>query len=47
MENSLSVIKSSIFFLCRWSKCMQAAVSTRLQHVLFAPEEILYQPAGK
>jgi signal-transduction protein with cAMP-binding, CBS, and nucleotidyltransferase domain len=26
---------------------MQTAVSTRLQHILFAPEEIIYQPAGK
>jgi hypothetical protein len=39
MENSLSVVKSSIFFLCRWSKNFQLAISPKLSHLLLAPEE--------
>jgi hypothetical protein len=46
-SNNLSVIKSSIFFLCRWSKCMQKAASLKLQHSMFNPKNIIYQPTGK
>lgn len=29
-QNMLSIIKSSIFFVCRWSKLMQLAASRKL-----------------
>ena len=41
------MVNSSIFFLCRWSKTFKNLVSTRLSHLLLAPEEELYQPLGK
>jgi hypothetical protein len=38
------VVKSSIFFLCRWSKVMQRTVSLKLEHVMFNPKDVIYQP---
>jgi hypothetical protein len=46
-EKSLSIVKSSIFFLCRWSKEMQTNVAAKLQKALYAPNERLLQPFGK
>jgi hypothetical protein len=36
-ERSLSIVKSSIFFLCRWSKDMQTNVASKLKRALYAP----------
>lgn len=46
-ENSLAVVKTCIFFLCRWSKAFQKAVSLRLTHVLFSPNDLIYQPPAR
>ena len=40
-QNSLSVIKSSIFFLCHWSKHLQSEVAKLLERRIFAPNEML------
>lgn len=40
-------MKSSIFFLCRWSKTMQSSAARKLQHVMFSPNNLIYQPLGK
>lgn len=45
--NHLSIVKSSIFLVCRWSKAMQNAVAMKLQHTLFSPNNTIYQPPGK
>ena len=36
-HNNLSVLKSSIFFLCRWSKHFQIAVAEALIHSIYMP----------
>jgi hypothetical protein len=41
------VIKSSIFFITRWSINFQRSVSNKLEHILFSPNDILYQPKHK
>ena len=46
-DSSLSIVKSCIFFLCRWSKHMQNAVASRLNSMLLSPCELVYQPEGK
>jgi hypothetical protein len=46
-QNMASIIKSSIFFLCRWTRNFQNAVSTHLTHVMVNPNDVLYQPRGK
>lgn len=45
-NNTLSVVKSSIFFLCRWTKNFQRLVAHSLTSALYAPGELLYQPRG-
>lgn len=45
-NNSLSVLKSSIFFLCRWSKQLQRTLSQCLVSALYTPGEQLFQPLG-
>ena len=45
--NYLSILKTSMFFLLRWSKSFQKVIANRLTHILFSPEELLYQPEGK
>lgn len=46
-KNMLSVVKTSLFFLCRWSKAFQTSVSLKLNHVLFNPNDIIFQPLNK
>lgn len=46
-QNALKIVKSSIFFLLRWSISFQNAISLRLSSIIFPPGEILYQPVGK
>jgi len=46
-NNLRSIVKSSVFFLCRWSKAMQLTVSTKLVHILYSPNDTVYQPPGK
>jgi hypothetical protein len=46
-DKSLAIVKTSIFFLCRWSKEMQTCVASRLQKALYAPKEKLLQPLGQ
>jgi hypothetical protein len=46
-KNMLSVVKTSLFFLCRWSKVFQASISLKLNHILFNPNDIIYQPLNK
>lgn len=46
-QNALKIVKSSIFFLLRWSIAFQNAISLRLSSIIFPPGEILYQPVGK
>jgi signal-transduction protein with cAMP-binding, CBS, and nucleotidyltransferase domain len=43
----MAIVKSSIFFLCRWSKSMQQSAARKLQHVMFSPNNLIYQPLGK
>lgn len=45
-QNMAAIIRASIFFLCRWTKNFQNAVSAHLIHIMFNPEDILYQPEG-
>jgi hypothetical protein len=46
-QNMISIIKSSVFFLCRWTNYFQQSVSSRLVHLIFNPNDILYQPIDK
>jgi hypothetical protein len=43
----MSVMKSSIFFICRWSYSFQQSISNKLVHVLFNPNDVLYQPHNR
>lgn len=45
-ENSLTVVKSCVFFLCHWSKALQSEVARRLEKRLFAPNERLVPPGA-
>ena len=45
-ERSLSVVKSSIFFICRWTKQMQIEMAFKMHKLLLRPNERLLQPAG-
>lgn len=48
MKTNLStIVKHSIFFLCRWSKYFQNNVSMKLTHALYSPNDILAQIKGK
>jgi hypothetical protein len=40
-ENSLSIIKSCIFFLCHWTKGFQTEIAKRLEKRLMSPTESL------
>jgi hypothetical protein len=46
-QNAFKIVKSSIFFLLRWSISFQNAVSLRLCSIISPPGELLYQPQGK
>ena len=46
-ENALSIVKSSIFFLTRWSISFQKLISSKIEHILFNPNDLLYQPKSK
>jgi hypothetical protein len=46
-ESSLSVVKSSIFFLTRWSNNLRHAISKKIEHICFNPNDLLYQPSLK
>lgn len=46
-DKSLAIVKTSVFFLCRWSKEMQTCVANHLQKTLYAPKERILQPAGQ
>jgi hypothetical protein len=46
-QNMVSIVKSSIFFLCRWTKSFQDSISNYLVHIMVNPNDILYQPPGK
>ena len=37
--NQLKIIKTSLFFLCNWSKKMQNELSKKLQKFIFSPNE--------
>lgn len=45
-ENSLTVVKTCIFFLCHWSKTLQSEVARRLEKRIFAPNERLIPAAS-
>ena len=36
-QKSMSIVKSSIFFLCRWTKQFQKNVANSLEKGLYAP----------
>jgi hypothetical protein len=40
------VLKTSIFFICRWSKELQGQLALKMEKIMFAPNERLNQPAG-
>lgn len=40
-------MKSSAFFVCRWSYSLQQSIASRLIHVLFNPNDILFQPKDR
>jgi len=42
----IAVVKSSLFLVIRWSKIFQMAVSIRLNHVLYSPNDIILQNEG-
>jgi hypothetical protein len=46
-SNKLAIIKSSIFFLTRWSQAFQRSIAKKITHILFSPNNIIYQPAGQ
>jgi hypothetical protein len=37
--NHLQIIKTSLFFLCNWSKKMQSELSKKLEKFIFSPNE--------
>jgi len=39
----ITVVKSSLFLVIRWSKVFQTAVSVRLIHILYSPNDIILQ----
>lgn len=43
----MAIIKSCIFFLCRWSKSMQNLAATKLNNIMFSHSDHIYQPEGK
>ncbi len=46
-QSSLSIVKSSIFFVCRWTKNFQNSVAANLVHIMVKPNDILYEPKDK
>ena len=46
-QNMAAIVRSSIFFIHRWSRNFQESVSRNLTHIIAKPNEILYQPTGK
>jgi hypothetical protein len=43
-QNMASIVRSSIFFLCRWTLTFQNTISSHLTHIMVNPNDILYQP---
>jgi hypothetical protein len=41
------IIKTSVFFLCQWTKHFQRTIADRLVRKVYSPEEVLCQPLGK
>jgi serine protease inhibitor len=46
-HNKLAVLKSSIFFLCRWSKHFQKNIAQVITSALYMPGEQIFQPLNK
>lgn len=45
-SNALSVLKSSVFFICRWSKHFQNSLAQSLSSSLYTPGEEFLQTPG-
>lgn len=46
-ENRLNITKSSLFFICHWTKNLQTEVAKRLIKRILVPNEPLLQAVGK
>lgn len=46
-ETCLSVVKSSLFFVCHWTKRFQSKIARRLTKKILNPDEYLVQTSGK
>lgn len=46
-QSSLAIVKSSIFFVCRWTKSFQNSVASNLVHIMVKPNDVLYEPKEK
>jgi hypothetical protein len=46
-QNMSSIVRSSIFFLCRWTMNFQNTISSHLTHIMVNPGDILYQPKDR
>ena len=45
--HNLKIIKTSVFFLCHWSKKFQNRIATKLHRCIYSPQESLTQIHGK
>lgn len=45
-SNHLAVVKSSLFFLTKWTNTFQRSIANKLVHRLFPPNDLIYQPLG-
>lgn len=46
-HNHLRIVKSSVFFLCHWSKKFQRHIATKLVRSIYSPQETLPQPHSR
>ena len=46
-ENSLRILKSSLFYVCNWSKRFQSEVAKKVHKKIFTPNEEIVQVPGK
>lgn len=42
-QNGLNIVKSSIFFLCHWTKQFQSEIAKSLVKKILNPNEVLHQ----
>lgn len=46
-QNMNTVVRSSIFFILRWTRPFQESIARSLTHIIAKPNDVLYQPSGR